>query len=81
MRCLLDICVCLPRRRTVHPHMHPCSAPDPSTSGVNDDIWGFLMVGAAMVCQHHPHGLLWAEFERSVFNAQLADHHSGAGNA
>ena len=61
--------------------MHPCSATETATSGVRDEIWGFFMVGAAMVCQYHPHGLLRWDFERSVINVQLAHDSSGAGHA
>ena len=61
--------------------MHPCSATDPDTSGVKDDIWGFFMVAAAMVCQYHPHGLLRLEFERSVGASELSHSLPGAGHA
>ena len=61
--------------------MHPCSATDPDTSGVKDDIWGFFMVAAAMVCQCHPHGLLRLEFERSVSTSKVSHNLLEAGHA
>ena len=78
--CLTGVPV-FPAGGTVHPHMHPCSATDPATAGVKDDIWGFFMVAAAMVCQYHPHGLLRLEFERSVSAAELSHNLPGAGHA